>query len=699
MKIVRSTHSVDCEIEALKKCRGHPNIVSFVEVIKDEAFTYIVMEWLAGVELFEYAVDNVLEETEVRRIFVKLLNAVEFMHSKRIIHRDLKLENIKFADANARASNIKVLDFGFACRKSEAYRKRDNPSYSIEYAAPEIMLNKKFDEGCDLWSLGVILFTMLCGHMPFMAPDGKDNTSSAILKRAEKGAYYTESERYRRLSPNAKSLISRLLTADQRDRVTLEMLSYHRWFKADDAKSRKTTMKTRNSSLDAERAREAVILPKPERQPPARPVAKLVAKPQPAVQVAEEVDVYSEVETESEPGTEQVTQIELDPEPVSASASAAEQSTEQDSELDLELDAIVEQEPEPEMNESEADNELGEEVEIDYESEEKLEHDAELESAHATAQDAQIELDAPEDLEPVIAAVEELSVESSTVAGDGAGDGPCDIDTAGDIVCIELSPDSEKVNDDDDVDADADAGTPESGGADELTDASRSSLYEDAVDETTLAQKPERLEDTATAPPTEAPQPTANDLNGIYMADNTITTNVENLNNNNEKYIDTTGSINVDEFVANSMYEEVIQQETFDDMPADVIVSAKTNGDISQIDLFEFIDDDNMEIDPYEFEDDEEQEFCGFAANDPSLLRNIGRLIDLRKEFMPVRLIHYDEPDVTEYDNEPTWNDASRKRKRSDSSDIDPSYGRKSRSRANGSFVPKRLRRRRLEVC
>lgn len=639
VKVVRASLSVDAEIEALKLCRGQPYIVNFMEVIKDEAFTYIVTEWLAGVELFEYAIENQLEEDEVRQIFIKIMDAIANMHSQQIIHRDMKLENIKFSNPDPKEGAIKILDFGFACRMADGQKISEKLCYTLEYAAPEIILNKPFDKSCDFWSLGVILYTLLCGHTPFLRTHARENDQKAIKRRIQHASYDVSSTRYQMLSKNAKSLIAELLTVKSERRIGLDRLCRHKWFIENDIHNQKLPqqkehLENRHRTTEKSKAKEA------KRSSMRR--VKSARTPVPASTVPESEQVNDiEPELESQP----------DPEPESEQAAG--------------LMHEIESEPEQQENEPEGHQDDEQVDELEYEPN----HESEQEL----------------DLDPMAEVLSETVIQKETnVESMDARDGSCSADVVSEIVCIDLSPEAEKDEDDDYVALEA---VPS-----DTIEQDGSTVDEANVDNTVVYQEEDdQYKETGHRVERPATKDAANDLNGIYIAEN-ITTNVENLNNNNEKFIDS-GTMKVDEYVNNSMANR-IQQKTFENIQADVIVAPKTNGGISPMpmDLFAFIDNDNdTEIDPYEFEDDEEQEFLGFAADDPSIHHNVGRLIDLNKVFLPPRRIHYDEPDYDEYDNEPAWNEATkRKRKISDSSDKDPSW--------NGRCVPKRLRRRRQEV-
>lgn len=224
VKILRSNQNVDAEYEALTLCKGHPNIVSIEEIIADDQFIYIVTEWLAGNELFKYVQEQPLTESEARGIFKEIIHAVSHMHSHKIAHRDLKLENIKFTSDNTSKSSIKILDFGFACKiNHDTNDQMTGDCYTLDYAAPEILQHKKYTESCDLWSLGVILYALLTGEMPFRRQSNCDddeivNSREKIVHRIKRGQINVQNQRWMTLSESAKDLIRRLLqtVADKR---------------------------------------------------------------------------------------------------------------------------------------------------------------------------------------------------------------------------------------------------------------------------------------------------------------------------------------------------------------------------------------------------------------------------------------------------------------------------------------------------
>ncbi|OWF40715.1 ribosomal protein S6 kinase alpha-5-like [Mizuhopecten yessoensis] len=225
---------VDCsrEVRLLKLCQGHPNIVDFIEVHQDEYHVYIVLELLKGGELLDrIRKKKSFTEPEASEIMWKLVKAVHFMHSKGVVHRDLKPENLLFQDATETA-NIKIVDFGFACRKPEK-QMMQTPCFSLPYAAPEVLPGKMlprdgYDESCDLWSLGVILYTMLSGKVPFQTR-GKADNASAIMNRIKVGEFDFSGAEWDDVSQPAKALIQGLLTVEPRKRLTMDNLLQIEW--------------------------------------------------------------------------------------------------------------------------------------------------------------------------------------------------------------------------------------------------------------------------------------------------------------------------------------------------------------------------------------------------------------------------------------------------------------------------------------
>ncbi|XP_030896306.1 ribosomal protein S6 kinase alpha-5 isoform X2 [Mirounga leonina] len=219
------------EITALKLCEGHPNIVKLHEIFHDQLHTFLVMELLNGGELFERIKKKKhFSETEASCIMRKLVSAVSHMHDVGVVHRDLKPENLLFTDENDNLE-IKVIDFGFARLKPPDNQPLKTPCFTLHYAAPELLNHNGYDESCDLWSLGVILYTMLSGQVPFQSHDKSLTCTSAveIMKKIKKGDFSFEGEAWKNVSQEAKDLIQGLLTVDPNKRLKMSGLRYNEW--------------------------------------------------------------------------------------------------------------------------------------------------------------------------------------------------------------------------------------------------------------------------------------------------------------------------------------------------------------------------------------------------------------------------------------------------------------------------------------
>ncbi|CAK9811268.1 Ribosomal protein S6 kinase alpha-5 [Anthophora plagiata] len=219
VKIV--SRRIDCGREAslLRTCQGHPNVVKLVEVHQDRAHTYLVMELLSGGELLRRP--RPFGEQQASRIMRQLASAVRFMHSRGVVHRDLKPENIVFANEGD-DSPVKIVDFGFA-RIKRGCEPLHTPCFTLPYAAPEVVARQGYDQSCDLWSLGAILYSMLSGKPPFRtgSPD--------LATRIRAGEIDFDGESWSHVSSLAKQVAKGLLTVDPSKRLTASGLANHPW--------------------------------------------------------------------------------------------------------------------------------------------------------------------------------------------------------------------------------------------------------------------------------------------------------------------------------------------------------------------------------------------------------------------------------------------------------------------------------------
>uniref|UniRef100_V5EXJ8 non-specific serine/threonine protein kinase n=1 Tax=Kalmanozyma brasiliensis (strain GHG001) TaxID=1365824 RepID=V5EXJ8_KALBG len=196
----------------------HPNVMQLYEVIATEQYIWMVSELCAGGELYDYLVENeVLAEPEARRIFGQLCLAVAYVHSKGIVHRDLKLENILLDER----CNVKLGDFGFT-REFEAKRLMDTFCGTTGYAAPEMLSGQKYTGAeVDVWSLGVILYALLCGALPF-----DDDDESVMKDKILRGDFEIPES----LSEEAHNLVTSILQQDPTKRPSIHSILTHPWF-------------------------------------------------------------------------------------------------------------------------------------------------------------------------------------------------------------------------------------------------------------------------------------------------------------------------------------------------------------------------------------------------------------------------------------------------------------------------------------
>ncbi|XP_071214339.1 MAP/microtubule affinity-regulating kinase 4-like isoform X1 [Salvelinus alpinus] len=201
----------------IMKGLNHPNIVQLFEVIETENTLYLIMEYASGGEVFDYLVSHGrMKEKEARATFRQIVSAVHYCHLKNIVHRDLKAENL-LLDAD---SNIKIADFGFS-NEFTMGNKLDTFCGSPPYAAPELFQGKKYDgPEVDIWSLGVILYTLVSGSLPFDGQNLKE-----LRERVLRGKYRVPFY----MSTDCEGILRRFLVLNPTKRCTLEQIMNDKW--------------------------------------------------------------------------------------------------------------------------------------------------------------------------------------------------------------------------------------------------------------------------------------------------------------------------------------------------------------------------------------------------------------------------------------------------------------------------------------
>ncbi|KRX08510.1 Protein kinase-like domain [Pseudocohnilembus persalinus] len=213
------------EVEIMKQL-DHPHIVKVYEYYQDPKYFYIVSEMCSGGELFDrIQEEGCFDEKKACQTITAVLQAINYCHKNGIIHRDLKPENLLF-DVKGNDGMLKVIDFGTSLTfNAQTGEKLSQVLGTPYYIAPEV-LKKNYNEKCDVWSLGVILYILLCGYPPFY---GK--TDKSIMKKVLKGKYSFEGYEWDIISEDAKDLISKMLVINPDERVSAEQALKHPWIK------------------------------------------------------------------------------------------------------------------------------------------------------------------------------------------------------------------------------------------------------------------------------------------------------------------------------------------------------------------------------------------------------------------------------------------------------------------------------------
>ncbi|XP_062948880.1 serine/threonine-protein kinase SIK3 isoform X5 [Cynocephalus volans] len=207
----------------IMKMLCHPHIIRLYQVMETERMIYLVTEYASGGEIFDHLVAHGrMAEKEARRKFKQIVTAVYFCHCRNIVHRDLKAENL-LLDANL---NIKIADFGFSNLFTPGQLLKTWCG-SPPYAAPELFEGKEYDgPKVDIWSLGVVLYVLVCGALPF---DGStlQNLRARVLSGKFRIPFF--------MSTECEHLIRHMLVLDPNKRLSMEQICKHKWMKLGDA--------------------------------------------------------------------------------------------------------------------------------------------------------------------------------------------------------------------------------------------------------------------------------------------------------------------------------------------------------------------------------------------------------------------------------------------------------------------------------
>ena len=209
IKIDSERERVQRELNIMKKL-NHINIVKIFQIKEDTIYIYIIMEYIDN-NLFFYIIKNkYLSEEESSFYFFQIISGIDYIHSQGIVHRDLKPENLLVN----KTGNLKIIDFGLSNYYSKDGKLLSTSCGSPSYTAPEIILGNKYDGFfIDIWTIGIILYIMVCGCFPF---EDKDNKNALFKKIVKCKVEYPKF-----IPKNAKDLLEKILVCNPEKRINL----------------------------------------------------------------------------------------------------------------------------------------------------------------------------------------------------------------------------------------------------------------------------------------------------------------------------------------------------------------------------------------------------------------------------------------------------------------------------------------------
>ena len=217
IKINSERKRIQRELNIIKKL-NHINIIKIFQIKEDTNNIYIIMEYIEN-NLFLYIINNKsLSEKECSYYFFQLICGLDYIHSQGIVHRDLKPENILLTKKRL----LKIIDFGLSNYFTKG-KLLSTSCGSPSYTAPEILLGKKYDGfASDIWMIGIILFVMVCGYLPFEEKDDKNN----LFKKIVKGKV----EYPKFISSDVKNLLQKILVVNPDKRISLNEIKQHQFY-------------------------------------------------------------------------------------------------------------------------------------------------------------------------------------------------------------------------------------------------------------------------------------------------------------------------------------------------------------------------------------------------------------------------------------------------------------------------------------
>merc|ERR1711935_58006 len=236
LKVLKDNVKSRREIDLHWRASGCRHIVNIKDVYENtysgQRCLLVVMECMEGGELFNRIQDRTsFNEREAAEVVKDICVAVKFLHDMNIAHRDLKPENLLYTRKGDRNLDnlgvLKLTDFGFA-KETLSRDTLQTPCYTPYYVAPEVLGPEKYDKSCDIWSLGVIMYILLCGFPPFYSNHGLA-ISPGMKKRIRSGQYEFPNPEWENVSKDAKDLIRGMLKTDPHQRLSIDDVIKNTW--------------------------------------------------------------------------------------------------------------------------------------------------------------------------------------------------------------------------------------------------------------------------------------------------------------------------------------------------------------------------------------------------------------------------------------------------------------------------------------
>lgn len=226
--ITKARRDASEEIDVLLRHGHHPNIVRVFGVYEDDETVYVIMELCKGGELLDRILSKkAITEKEASSVFTKVVNVVAYLHQNQVVHRDLKPSNVMYLNSSSDPEGIRVIDFGFAKQLRAENGLLMTPCYTAQFVAPEVLKKQGYDMSCDVWSLGVLLYTMLSGEAPFA--QGVADSPQQIIDRIGQGSFKLSGGTWDGVSSMAKDLVQKMLHVDPNRRITAAGILAHPW--------------------------------------------------------------------------------------------------------------------------------------------------------------------------------------------------------------------------------------------------------------------------------------------------------------------------------------------------------------------------------------------------------------------------------------------------------------------------------------